>query len=699
MFRKIIKNKTFAGLFLGTLIAIFCMTGLTFGIFNSLHESFSNSLYNYNNPSKDIVIIAIDDKSTQPAEQGGFGRFSQWSREQYVELLDILKKENPKVITFDIVFHTHTTTIQSEDIAKFLSQTKKTISDREKLNKYIGFLDSYKYALSNPIDLKFAEKLKEFDNIILAATIEGNSLTKPLSEFTTKATIAFASAFLDDRGAYRYTIPIEYIEEEQRNYDSLAYAAAKKFLGKTDIPLEMEGKKMMANYFGDPYSFQIFSFVDIVKNNFPSGSLRDKIVLIGVTSSKELHDEYLTPRSNVSPMSGVEIVANQIQTILEGKFLQNQNTFGQFLTLLLISLGLSVLLNYLGIILSIIVSFSALLLYLISAHIFYRQGIILNMVYPFLAIVLSYLASWVYKYFIADKSKREIKSAFGHYLSKELVEQISDHPEMAKLGGEKRVVTILFADLQDSTKLSEKTEISSWVSQLNEYFTVMENVIKNSGGTIDKYEGDAIMAFWNAPVTEKDHAFRAYNAALKMKEMLNKLNQKWEKENRLQLKFRIGINTGEVIVGNMGSIDRFNYTVMGDSVNIASRLESSANKAYGTSLIVAGLENSLSEEQKLTLSYREVDCVFLPGKSDPIKLFEIIGLKQNSNSQIKNLIETYSKGLSFYRSKKFMEAYECFKLLPDDNPSKLMMIRCESLLSGKNMSELDERMNFKILNK
>ena len=360
-----------------------------------------------------------------------------------------------------------------------------------------------------------------------------------------------------------------------------------------------------------------------MNDKFENGLFDDKIVLVGPTSSKEIHDEHLTPRSNTTPMPGIEFRANEIQTILQQKFLANQSTFSQILTILAIALVLTIILNYVGIVLSIIITITAIFAYFFSAHFFFKKGLILNMVYPFAAIILSYLASWVYKYFITDKKKREIKSAFSHYVSDKLVDEIAKNPDLVKLGGEKRVVTVFFSDIKDSTSISEQTDITSWVAQINEYFTVMEKVIKEFSGTVDKYEGDAIMCFWNAPIEQKDHIALAYRTALKMRETLKALNQKWQAEGRPTLEIRIGINTGEAIVGNFGSHDRFDYTVMGDTVNTASRIEKS-NKEYNTHILVAGFETQLSQEE---FDLKEIDEVVLRGKKKSTKIYELKGLK------------------------------------------------------------------------
>ncbi len=761
MLSHFLKNRLITGTAIGLLITIFTGLLMAFGAFNSLHRIFSDALYTREGEtSKDIVIIAIDDKSTSESPVG-LGRFSQWSRENYVQMLDVLKKENPKVIAFDIIFHTYTTMFSS-DILINLDYETATLTNKEKLDKYQEFINQYKLSFDNPIDEKFAQKLQEFDNIILPGSIGIDGIANfPLSEFSKKAVTALVNAPLDSDGTIRQTIPsfeitFEGIDYKQRthtkSFDNYAVATVKKYLGKTseeNLDLPLENGKLLVNFFGPPFSYQMIPFVDVVNGKFQAGTFTDKIVLVGPTSFKEVHDEHYTPLSSKTPMPGVEFRANEIQTILEGKFLNNQGTLSQIFVLLILAIGLTVAFNYLNILFSILGAFAAIIFYIISAHLFYRQGIIVNMIYPFIAILLAYLGSWIYKYFIADKSKREIKSAFSHYVSGDLVEQIAKNPEKAALGGEKRTVTVFFSDLKNSTGLSEQTQISSWVSQLNEYFTAMENVIKHFGGTIDKYEGDAIMGFWNAPVLQPNHISLAYQAALEMRKILKFLNAKWAKESRPVLEFRIGINTGEVIVGNIGSKERFNYTVMGDTVNTASRLESGANKTYGTSTIICGFSGLLSEEQKSQFVIRELDTVYLPGKNEPVTLFELVCLKGEMDGTIvdgengagakgvlASVLQNYASGLAAYRAKDFAKATPFFEAalgnssqnspqnipqnsvqslsqnipqnsvqdlpqnfpqsLPPDSPSKILLSRCQALSQGQKLPELDEKMVWKI---
>lgn len=690
MFRHFIKNKLVANFLVSLVVTLLVALILGIGVFDTIANRLADSLYNRNETSEEIIIVAVDEKSTSPEQ---FGRFSQWSRDRFTETIRNIEKDNPKALGIDFLFSTYTENIFPEEILEFNREIEQLSSKSEQLEEHESFLANHKNVFNNPIDQRLADELSLHENIVLMADVnfEGNSVVLPIYKFIETTTPGIVKTYLDDDGILRKSIAYFNFGNGEI-YDNFSVALVKKYLGKEALELLLEGDSLIVNYFGDPYSYQMISFADVANSNFDEGLFRDKIVLVGITDSRQIHDEQYTPRSNATPMPGIEFRANEIQTILEGKFLANQSKISQIVTIALISLGLTVVLSYLGIILSLLVTAAVIILYILAAHVMYRRGLIINMIYPFIAIVLSYVGSWVYKYFIADRKKRDMTNAFGRYVSKELVQQISENPDQVKLGGENREISVFFSDIKNSTTLSEKIPIEQWVAQINEYFTVMENVLMQSGGTLDKYEGDAIMGFWNAPITQENHVDRAYICALTMKAALANLHQKWQKEDKPLLEFRIGINTGPAIVGNFGSENRLDYTVMGDTINTASRLESSANKAYGTQLCVAN-----GHSDKVIL--RELDNVLLPGKKETVQIFELVCMADKYDEGTKKLHSKYAEGLAAYRAKNWATAIEAFQAIPSDPPAQVMLARCQQLQAGQAVSGLDQNMVFGIEHK
>ncbi|MBD3329970.1 CHASE2 domain-containing protein [Candidatus Peregrinibacteria bacterium] len=699
----IIKNKIFGGILISLAITFICFITSIIGgdLIQNWNYKITDNLYTLEEVSEDIIIVAIDDYSVIPRPIG-LGKVTSWSRENYTRVLEKLEEAGAKIIGFDLLLTNPTTSVNIEKFQAIKSIIDDS-SENEKQRILNNFIEKYSNQSNIHEDIELAELFKKYGNIVVPMVVytSGDGVKTPLlpfEKFREGAVLGAINLSPDDDGIYRKYPSSINIEPSEENYKSFALKIAEIYLDK-ELDLPTNNGEILINYFGDPFTFPMVSYLKVLNGSVDLNMFEDKIALIGITSFKEIQDKGLTPKSNTSNMPLVEIHANAIQTILSGKFLEEQSAFSWTLTIAGVSAVLAIAFNYLGIWLSVILFLLAFAGYWQAGHFFFKRGLILNMFYPFLAITLTYLASWIYQYFITNRHKREIKAAFGHYVSKELVEEISKNPDSIKLGGEKKVVTVFFSDIKGSTSISEQVEISSWVSQINEYFTVMEDIIQKYGGTVDKYEGDAIMGFWNAPLSSDKHTLYAYMAALEMQKALNDLKQKWQTQGNPAFDIRIGINTGEAIVGNFGSANRFDYTAMGDTVNTASRLESSANKTYDTSVIVAGFENHEKPESLNEIIMRELDTVYLPGKNEPVKLYELICLKSEYNDQIKVRIENYNQALTSYRNKDFETAIKFFQANPNDAPSKIMLQRCEKLKNGEQIKELDENMVYRILNK
>jgi adenylate cyclase len=296
---------------------------------------------------------------------------------------------------------------------------------------------------------------------------------------------------------------------------------------------------------------------------------------------------------------------------------------------------------------------------------------------PILVILLTFVGHTIYRYVLSQHEKKMITGAFSHYVPEKVVSQILADPERLQLGGEEREVTVMFTDISGFTSISEKLKPADLVKLLNEYLTEMTDTVLAHDGIIDKYEGDAIMAEFGVPVAYDNHAFMACKTAVEMQKKLVKLREKWKNEGRPELRARIGINTGEVIVGNMGSRDVFDYTVMGDAVNLGSRLEG-ANKFYGTYIMISEFTYNYIKDDFYT---RELDLIKVKGKDEPIRVFQLITSKKDKVSEnFLNMLEIYKTGLQHYKVQEWNEAVDCFeeclKIVPDDSPSVEYRSRC-----------------------
>jgi adenylate cyclase len=307
----------------------------------------------------------------------------------------------------------------------------------------------------------------------------------------------------------------------------------------------------------------------------------------------------------------------------------------------------------------------------------YEYNIWAPFVLPETGVVAAFMITIVVKYAVEGRKKRFIKSAFSQYMSHEVVEELLKNPDMLKLGGEKKVLSIFFSDLEGFTGISEGMEPEELTEWLNRYLSAMSDIIKEEGGTIDKYEGDAIIAFWNAPLPQQDHASRAVRAALKCQQKLSDIGLDLRKKAGTDVSMRIGLHTGPVVVGNMGSRSRFDYTIVGDAANLASRLEG-LNKHFGTRTLIS--EDTL-EHVKREVSVREVSTVAVKGKTKPVKVFEPMSKLEFAKRRY--IIRNFGQGLNKYYEGDFREAHRLFSHTKDrDRTAKWYAALCEELMKN-----------------
>jgi adenylate cyclase len=490
-----------------------------------------------------------------------------------------------------------------------------------------------------------------------------------------------------------------FVEYAGRIYPSLGAVLAFEYLGidykkvqitkrRNEIVFNIDGlqiptslkSELFVNYAGPDTIFRQVPLYKVIEAGINGdkeflSQFKNAIVIIGPTA-RSLGDLGPNPFSEKSP--NVFIHANVFNTIVSHNFIRPVSWRVQILILIILTMIVGISGFITKFYNSLLLTISILIAYFAFSFLSFTQ--FLKWFYnaePTISILLCYISSVTFLTIQETKQKQQIRSMFEKYVDASVVDKLIENPELMALGGEERELTILFSDIQGFTTMSEKLTPHQLVTLLNELLDELSMIIFKNKGTIDKYIGDAIMAFWGAPVPDENHAYNACITALEMQEKLRELREKWKKLGRPEIKMRIGINTGRVIVGNMGSKVKFNYTVIGDDVNLASRLEG-ANKEYGTSIMIG---ESTYEKVKDKIIARELDLLVVKGKTEPVRVYELIGLVNDTlPDEIKKFIEIYHTGLKFYRMMEWDKAIENFtkalEISPNDYTCKLYIQRC-----------------------
>jgi adenylate cyclase len=389
------------------------------------------------------------------------------------------------------------------------------------------------------------------------------------------------------------------------------------------IPIDQEGF-MDINFIGGTdsflnYPFYLFHREGTMKNNT---SLKDKLLLVAAYSvtgiAKDVH------KSPYGEMFGIEHHANAINTILNQDFIYKFDQKQNLIILLVIALLLGFLLPRVSIIASVIITVVAGLLYLTGAYfLFDRINLVTTVTTPVIQIGATFTLIIAYRVMTEQKEKRYIRNTFSKFVSKSVVDDLLKHPDKLKLGGEKKILTVMFSDIRSFTTLSESMTPEELVEQLNQYLQAMTEIVIKYDGTLDKYVGDEIMAFWGAPIPMEDHALRACRCAIEQMDVLAAMNKEWQAQGKKSLHIGIGINTGDMVVGNMGSSSRMDYTLMGDNVNLGARLEGT-NKVYSTGIIISEFTYDHVKDDVIV---RELDLIRVKGKERPVRIYELVDVK------------------------------------------------------------------------
>lgn len=641
-------------------------------------------------PPKEVVIVAIDEKSINK-----IGRWP-WKRAVIADLVTKLKPA--KVVAFDMVFSESEDKYNDDALSRAVKDADNVVlgyffrnDSTEKPKKdVIKMMDKSKLSalrFLDGVEVPFKEiGFLEFKDI------------EPNIAHISKSADNFGSFNIqhDADGVYRHihlvysfkekVYPVLSVEALKKYYEddfvisvSSQYGIDSMNIGRNTIPLDKEAA-IALNYYGPGATFKTIPAIDIINGVTPVEEYKDKIIYIGVTE-KAVYDIRVTPVDSLYP--GVEVHATITGNILDKNFLLKDEivTFVNWLMIFFLPILLALSISrihktYLSLIvfsIFMIISFNT------SYFLFASNNSVVTVVYPFMSLLLSYFSIEAYRNFVVDKDSRFAKKALSTYVSSHVVNELMKNPDMLKLGGEKRVITILFSDIRGFTSISEKMTPERLVTILNEYLTPMTDIVLEANATLDKYIGDAIMAIFNAPMDMEDHEGRACQVCLDMILKLIELNRDWSDRGLDPMHIGIGLHTGEAIVGNMGSLQKFDYTAIGDTVNLSSRLEG-MTKLYGVNIIVS---ETTYQSTRNDYIFRELDIVRVKGKEKPIGIFELIDSNNNLTAWAP-LLDGFIKGTNLYRRMQFKEAaikfQDVLKKYPGDGPSKVYLNRCREFL-------------------
>ncbi len=692
-----------------------------------------------------IVILDITEESIERLRPL-YGRWP-WPRSLHGEVAEYLASDGAVAVGFDLLFAEPVMRREVDEADWSALSALAKSADLVEVRTELGLrIDALQPGLG---DRQFVESVATAGNVFQAAVFALGGGTEPTEPgeaakirpgvpvaaprdeaVRTHAILPFAALALashgighinalpDADGTYRRFEPLIWWRDRQAAYPALGVAIAAHVknvpqaalrrdsaglaIGEAVLPLRPDGSAWIGYQGGTlqrqadgsetfqsfyrhiPYE-QVLATKDLLAAGreapLTRGAFRDKVVLVSARAAG-LSDLRASPFSPVMP--GIEIHANIIDSLLAGRFLRSPGAVADFLLVLAGCVAIALLAHALRLGLGMPLALVAVVGIAAGAWTAFGHGWVLPLVKPIAAMALTYAGVLLARAVTAERERRWLRTAFGHYLSPKVLEELLNAPDKLRLGGERRRMTVLFSDIAGFTSISEKLPPEEVGALLNGYLDRMAACVSQTGGTLDKFVGDAVMAEWNAPLAQPDHAARACETALLMLEEVSRQGTSWQAAGGT-LDIRIGINTGEMVVGNMGSHQIFDYTVIGNEVNTASRLEP-LNKTFGTRIIVADATRREAETQRPgRFAFRPLARVMPKGRAEPLDIHELAGWQAAWNDAARETLDTFAVAMDHYLHRRFDEARRQFRFVldrqPDDGPAALFASRCEEYLA------------------
>ncbi|MFZ5571866.1 MAG: CHASE2 domain-containing protein [Thermodesulfobacteriota bacterium] len=645
--------------------------------------------------TRDIAIILVDQNSLDWASETNAWSWP-WPRVAYAAILDFLGRGSAKALALDVLF-TEPSVYGVEDDREFQAAARRF----GRSAVAIGLSASHGAATQWPAfhskpgffvegaDDWFAQSRRN-DLTASAATLPAPDLANGFR------LLANVDQNPDEDSIYRRVAPFKRFDRQilpllgigaylaANPEESIRFSENHVSVGTHLIPTDDRGNVIL-RFRGPSGTHSLCSAAAVIRSELllregrnppiDPAVFKDKYVFLGF-SAKGLHDTKPIPLGKV--YSGVEVNATLLDNFLSRDFIRPAPLAATIVFVLILSLSCAFSVTFARApILNLLLTLAFIGLPLAAALAAYRAGFWLPLVTPEVAVMAACTLSLVVNFAVEGVQKQFIKSAFQQYLNPAVIEDIIRNPEKLVLGGDRREISIFFSDIQGFTAISESLEPEALTAFLNDYLSAMTDIIHEEGGTVDKYEGDAIIAFWNAPQQLPDHPLRAVTAALRCQEKLAALRPVYERRIGRPLYMRIGLNTGPAVVGNMGSKNRFNYTMIGDAVNLAARLEG-ANKEFGTFTMVSENTRKLAQGN---VFYRELGKIAVVGKTEAVGIFEPISVPRAE--AVREVLAAFQQGLALFYQGEFPEAARIFSGIETrDPPAAAYCRKCRELAAS-----------------